>query len=74
MEDFIIIAEFGFTEVEIDFIRNQFSFTLDDEDWGSITLADDEEEEGSNILKLPSGRKVYLPDELFHRETLAAID
>ncbi|MGN7760442.1 hypothetical protein [Paenibacillus sp. 22594] len=74
MEDFLITAEFGFTDEEIEAIEKEFSFSLSYEDWESIAILDEIEEEGEQTLLLATGKMVYFPDDLLRKETLAQID
>lgn len=75
VETFVIVEDFGFTLEEVEAIKNHFSFSLDYDDWESIIIEEDDQvEEGYNYFRLPTGRIVYFPDELLHKDILAQID
>lgn len=69
-----ISEEFGFEEEEIDAIMRHFIYSLNLDDWASIEFVDETEEWDENYLKLPTGRMVYFPHELIHKEALAQMD
>lgn len=77
MLDFYL-KELGFDDEEMEAIWGYFTCRLDQEDWESISFVDevddDEVEESENYYKLPTGRIVYFPDELIHKDKLAQID
>lgn len=68
-----VIKELGFEEEEIEAIWGHFECRLSQEDWESISFVE-EEEEDDNYFKLPTGRMVYFPDKLIHKDRLAQID
>lgn len=74
MKETFVIKELGFKEGEMEAIENHFSCTLNLDDWESIEIIEEEEEESENFFKLPTGRMVYFPDDLLHKEILAQID
>ncbi|MBA9088642.1 hypothetical protein FHR92_005160 [Fontibacillus solani] len=70
----VVIEELGFKEEEIDAIMSRFLCSLDQDDWESIKFVDDNEEEGENFFKLPTGRMVYFPEELLYKDLLSQMD
>jgi hypothetical protein len=70
----IILEQLGFKQEEIEAIENHFLCNLDLDDWESMEFIDDDEEEDENYFKLPTGRMIYFPDKLLHKELLAQID
>lgn len=70
-----VIEELGFTEEEMDAIRRHLGCSLSQEDWESIDYLDaDEHEESFHYFKLPTGKMVFLPDDLLYKKTLAEMD
>lgn len=75
MEDYEI-KKLGFSDSEIDAIREHFFMSLSLGDWELISFIDEEEahEDGDEFLKLPTGRWVYFDNELLHKDKLSQID
>lgn len=70
----IYIKELGFEEVEVEAIWLRFTCHLSQNDWESITFVKEDVDEDYNYFKLPTGRMVYFPDDLIHKDRLAQID
>lgn len=72
-KEMIVIGELGFKEEEMEAVENHFLYSLDIDDWETLEFID-EGEEDENHFKLPTGRMVYFPDELLHKELLSQMD
>lgn len=64
----------GFTPEEVEAINLHFIYRLDEEDWNSIEIVEETDDDDFYHLELPSGRKVYFAEELLRKEELAQID
>lgn len=73
------IKSLGYTDEEISAIESRFFFSLvlSYEDWKSFVIFDEGHEYDSHddqYLRLPTGRVVLIPDDIYDNEILSNVD